>query len=85
MSHHDLKTWPENYATHDCGVSIRNNDRDFRNGDTVRFIERTRAGTETGRVSQHWMITGIISEHVGIKPGYVVLLLHGPWGSRVAA
>ena len=78
--HHNLKTWPENYKTHDCGLTIRESDRGFRLGDTVRFLEWNDKGGFTGKVSNDYSIMGIIEKHPGVKPDYVILLLYGPWG-----
>jgi hypothetical protein len=84
MNHHDLKTYPANFhdiLTRDHGLSIRRNDRDYQTGGTCRFFEwKTGGGGYTGQSSQHYKVVGIIQEHVGVKIGYVILLLEGPWG-----
>ena len=78
--HHDLKTWPENYDTRDCGLTIRENDRKFEPGDTCRFLEWDGEKGFTGKVSLCYSITGIIKKHIGVKDGFVILFLYGPWG-----
>jgi hypothetical protein len=83
VSHHDLKSWPEYFRLHCTGeleMSIRKNDRNFCVGDTCRFKEWKPGKGYTGKVSLHYMIRYILMKSEGLKPGYVILMLEGPYG-----
>jgi hypothetical protein len=83
MNHHDLKSLPEYFRLHLIGeleMSIRKNDRNFRPGDTCRFHEWVNGKGYTGGKSHFYKIRYILVQSKGLMPGYVVLLLEGPYG-----
>ena len=84
MKHHSLKSWPEYFVLHSTGeleMSIRKNDRDYQVGDTCQFCEWKPGKGYTGKKSLFYMIRYILLRSEGLKPGHVVLMLEGPYGS----
>lgn len=79
---HDLKIWPEYYISAAIGAKkaeIRINDRNYKEGDIVRFnkyIPKDYLGknTNNGYYAGSCLIAGItnICHHKGIKEGYVM-------------
>lgn len=87
MQHHDLKTDPEVFChslSGKKGFEIRWNDRDFKEGDTVRLIETKYSGKEMNRIKnpQPLKCTGreinrrisyvLHSNNYGLKDGWVI-------------
>jgi uncharacterized protein YqfB (UPF0267 family) len=81
---HELKTWPEFYADLAAGdktFELRNDDRHFQVGDTLRLREfdpktETYSGRETIRTVKHLLrhdpVAGCAATF-GLKPGFVIL------------
>jgi len=81
VTEHELKIWPQFYKLVVSGVKpfeIRKNDRDYQVGDVVLLREWEKEGGYTSKQS-YWQITYILLECPGLKPGYCVLGLYGPW------
>ena len=81
---HELKTWPEFYKLIAAGIKLfelRRNDRVFQVGDTLHLREWSKDKGYTGRAS-HWQIKYILQECDGLKPGYCILGIYGPWGGK---
>jgi len=82
MSHHDLKSWPEYFGFQtrgDLEFTIRNNDRDFQINDCVRFQEWVPGEGYTGSETGVYRIKYILKKSEGLVPGFVLLILDGPW------
>ena len=62
-------------------MSIRRNDKGYQIGDTCRFCEWKPGYGFTGNRSLHYKIRYILMQSEGLKPGYVILMLEGPYGS----
>lgn len=82
MAHHDVKSWPEQFARIRTGqpFDIRVNDRHYKIGDTVTFNEfDDRLGKRTGeketRTVTHMVegIAGAMPPLQGVTRGYAIL------------
>lgn len=81
--YHDLKSWPEYYGLLTNGeheFTIRENDRNFHLDDVIRFHE-WKGGMFTGKLSQYYRVRYVLKQGLGLKSGFVLLLLDGPWGN----
>lgn len=84
MKHHSLKSWPEYFVLHSTGeleMSIRKNDRGYKVGDTCQFCEWIPGHGYTGKKSLFYKVRYLLMRSEGLMPGYVILMLEGPYGS----
>lgn len=81
MRFHDLKIWPMFYQPILDDIKrfeIRKNDRNFGLGDILHLHE-WKDGEYTGRHS-YWRVNYIIFNGPGVKEGYCLMGISGPWG-----
>lgn len=86
MTHHKLKSWPQYFAFQtkgDLEMTIRFNDRNYQIDDSVQFLEWEPEKGYTGRVTDVYRIKYLLKKSKGLMPGYVVLILDGPWSLTV--
>lgn len=84
MKFHSLKSWPEYFKltmSGDKDFEIRKNDRDYKVGDVCQLFE-WKEGRYTGNRSPYYRVRYVLYQTPGLMPGYVLLLLEGPWGGR---
>jgi uncharacterized protein YqfB (UPF0267 family) len=89
MTLHKLKTWPKFYQAIEEGrktFEVRENDRGFRVGDTLRLFEfEPDTDDYTGRsidVRVEYILEGEIFPRFGIAPGWVVMSISVIGGRR---
>lgn len=74
---HDLKCWPEFFAAVRDGLKpfeVRQNDRDFRVGDTLRLWEfDPRLDLHTGKYFHRRVSYVLDGGAFGVEPGFVVM------------
>ena len=84
LEHHELKSWPEFFGPLMDGkktFDLRKNDRNFKVGDRIRFVEWTpETKSYTGRECErnivymiHGLGPGCIEPLRGLHSGYVIL------------
>jgi len=60
---------------------IRMNDRNYQVNDRCQFFEWDDENNRfTGSRSPYYRVRYVLSKAPGLMPGYVLLLLDGPWG-----
>lgn len=83
---HSLKSWPDYFKLMMDGekdFEIRNNDRNYQINDVCQFFEwDDKRGGFTGNRSPYFRVRYVLSKTPGLLPGYVLLLLDGPWGGN---
>jgi hypothetical protein len=84
---HDLKIWPIFFKQVIDDVKryeIRLNDRDYQVGDILHLQEWDKDKGDYTGAEAYYRVTALSMGGPGLKTGYCVLCLDGPWGCKNA-